>query len=99
MKFLCSSCGACCQAISCPYLSEDNRCTIYDTRPDICNVEKQWQIKGGENQHDQDAKLSYLIENTLACHRLIDLMGLSEDYKIDILDYVENNNGQIIKTT
>ena len=92
MKFLCSSCGACCQAISCPYLSEDNRCTIYDARPDICNVEKQWQIKGGD-------KLSYLIENTLACHRLIDLMGLSEDYKIDILDYVENNNGQIIKTT
>jgi Fe-S-cluster containining protein len=46
--FKCSQCGVCCKQAgkiglptkedgSCKFLSDDNQCTIYDTRPDICN--------------------------------------------------------------
>jgi len=79
------------------------KCSIYQTRPDECNVDTMWHKRGKPD------RLSYLIQNTLVCHRLIDYYGMSEDLKvpilgyledalradnkIDILDYVENTNG------
>lgn len=87
MKFLCSGCGACCKIFSCKWLTADMKCMVYASRPDICNVEKQAELKGVD-------KRSYFIQNTLVCHSLIDYYGMSEDYKIDILDYVESKNGK-----
>ncbi|MCI8645668.1 MAG: YkgJ family cysteine cluster protein [Firmicutes bacterium] len=56
--FICTKCGLCCRNIDkipklagfhigdgvCIYLSEDNLCNIYSTRPDICNVEKMYNL-------------------------------------------------------
>lgn len=56
--FICTKCGLCCRNIEkipgladfhagdgvCIYLSEDNLCAIYSNRPDICNVEKMFEI-------------------------------------------------------
>lgn len=39
-KFNCEGCGACCKVIKCNLLSSNDRCMIYETRPDVCNVEK-----------------------------------------------------------
>ena len=80
MKFLCSGCGACCKIISCRYLGADMKCTIYDTRPDICNVETMAKIRGVD-------RIPYFIQNTLVCHSLIDYYGMDESFKIDILEY------------
>ena len=88
MKFLCSGCGACCKAISCSYLTSEMRCSIYETRPDICDVQKMADIRGVD-------RMSWFIQNTLFCHSLIDYYGMSEDYKIDILDYVTNKNREV----
>lgn len=57
-KFNCSMCGECCRHIeNIPDLStynrgdgvcinlESNLCRIYENRPDICNVEKMYDIK------------------------------------------------------
>ncbi|MBO5265572.1 MAG: YkgJ family cysteine cluster protein [Ruminococcus sp.] len=58
MKFECKKCGKCCRSISrtgllkefenengeCIHLTDDNRCDIYDNRPDICNVEKMYEL-------------------------------------------------------
>jgi|10_taG_2_1085330.scaffolds.fasta_scaffold02032_2 hypothetical protein len=51
--FPCNQCGACCRAANpftgrgrCPELGEDNLCKIYETRPDICRVEKVWMKYG-----------------------------------------------------
>jgi len=51
----CTSCGACCKDVSwclpqwtledgkrCKYLLDNNLCSIYDTRPDICRMDKWW---------------------------------------------------------
>lgn len=87
MDFKCSGCGACCMIMGCRFLTPDMKCSIYPIRPDECNVDTMWHKRGKPD------RLSYLIQNTLVCHRLIDYYGMSEDYKIDILDYVENTNG------
>ena len=56
--FICTKCGLCCRNIDgipelddfhigngvCIHLSEDNLCYIYSTRPDICNVEKMFEL-------------------------------------------------------
>lgn len=56
--FECSKCGLCCQHIDmipelldydsgngkCKYLTADNLCAIYENRPDICNVDKMYDI-------------------------------------------------------
>ena len=82
MKFLCSGCGACCKVISCRYLTSDMKCSIYATRPDICNVETMAKIRGVD-------RIPYFIQNTLVCHSLIDYYGMDESFKIDILDYLK----------
>ena len=55
--FNCTQCGLCCKYVgkfpfmknyarldgSCKYLGENNLCSIYDKRPDICNVDKIYE--------------------------------------------------------
>ena len=57
MKFPCDNCVLCCKHIelikelekfdsgngSCKYLTEDNICSIYDQRPDACDVKKMYE--------------------------------------------------------
>jgi len=57
--FICTKCGFCCRNIGkipelskfhvgdgvCVYLSDENLCSIYATRPDICNVEKMYELR------------------------------------------------------
>jgi Fe-S-cluster containining protein len=54
MSFPCDQCGLCCKAASkiglptkedgsCIYL-EDNKCSIYNTRPDICNIDTLFEV-------------------------------------------------------
>lgn len=58
MVFECQKCGQCCKNIGktgllkdfenekgeCIHLTKDNLCSIYDQRPDICNVEKMYKL-------------------------------------------------------
>ena len=96
MNFLCSNCGACCRAAgkmngakyglpikedgSCANLI-GNLCSIYDTRPDICRVDKM------KNRGVLQTRKQYFIEVTKICHQLIDAEGLDESYKVVIKEY------------
>lgn len=56
MRFECIACGACCRRAGlipgfpeptdetgrCVHLMPDNRCSIYERRPLICNVDQVW---------------------------------------------------------
>lgn len=56
--FPCTKCGCCCKQVylskltayldkgdgSCKYLSNENTCSIYKNRPDICRVDHQYNI-------------------------------------------------------
>lgn len=57
--FNCWNCAACCKVCHlspelqhfdrgdgvCVNLTEDNRCAIYETRPDICNTRRQYEVR------------------------------------------------------
>ena len=97
MGFLCSQCGACCiiagksgfmpsrEDGACIHLLEDNSCGIYDTRPDICKVDKMFEIKSKEDP-ELTLKKHYKL-NTKACHDLIDILDIDKKYKIKLEDY------------
>jgi hypothetical protein len=90
INFLCSSCGACCKNVGnlplpstngiCNNLDlKTNKCKIYNTRPDICRVDKVY-----EHFKDKYTLKEWFIENTKACHTLIDQQELDKSFKIDI---------------
>jgi|TARA_R100000781_G_C4056942_1_gene119688 Fe-S-cluster containining protein len=100
MKFLCSGCGACCNHVGtlqkelpvdengrCLNLDENNQCKIYDTRPDVCRVNKMFEKNKGVVEGRVLTRLQYYMLNTLTCHRLIDMDGLDEKFKIPLGDY------------
>ena len=78
--FVCIKCGLCCRNIGeipeladfhtgdgvCIHLSEDNLCDIYSTRPDICNVEKMFELQYNEVM----SKVDYEKLNLEGCKAL-----------------------------
>ena len=42
----CEGCGACCRVRNCIHLTEDNRCAIWEDRPDICRSDKVAEALG-----------------------------------------------------
>lgn len=80
IKFDCKKCGQCCRKIwvtgllkefendkgECIHLTEDNLCDIYDSRPDVCNVEKMFELCF-KNTMTYD---EYLCENYKVCAKL-----------------------------
>ena len=98
--FLCSECGACCRIAgeqgfmpqrgdgACLYLTKDNLCEIYDTRPEICNVKTMYNKKIDEGKLSPEiTEIDYYRMSTAYCHEMIDLLNLDEKYKIDLADY------------
>ncbi len=58
--FDCEKCGACCRYHKCNYLTKDNKCEIYDKRPDRCRVDKMYEkIGGGMTKIDYYAKVKF----------------------------------------
>ena len=87
-EFLCSSCGACCMIAgktgylpdrgdgACSFLDEENKCSIYEDRPDVCRVDVMHKINNPEL-----SKKEYFIKSTKACHKIIDLLKINTKYK------------------
>lgn len=78
--FDCKKCGQCCRNIGktgllkefenekgeCIHLTENNLCDIYESRPDICNVEKMFELFFKDKMTYDE----YLTENYKACAKL-----------------------------
>ena len=93
--FPCTSCGLCCQNISlikelkdfdlgngaCKYYSSiDSKCNIYETRPNICKVEKMFDLE----YHKYFSKNEFYILNAKVCNELQKKYNLDKKYKIKI---------------
>lgn len=93
IKFLCTSCGACCRLAgklglmpsnkdgSCIHLGKDNKCKIYENRPDVCNVETMWKRSNVVN------KVDYFKFSNSLCNELIKNEGLDSRFLIDVARY------------
>ena len=103
-KFLCSQCGACCRTSmkergaekhglpikedgSCGHLV-GNLCSIYENRPEICNVQQTMErvVKEGKWKNNIDF-YKFVTKN---CHELIDEAGLDDKFKVNLKDYGNN---------
>ena len=97
MIFPCSTCGLCCQNISsvkelyhfdlgngvCQYLNnKDNSCQIYESRPDICRIDKMFEVKYKEYFTQEN----FYIENAKVCNDLQKKYNLDESYRLKIKD-------------
>jgi Fe-S-cluster containining protein len=93
--FPCSSCGICCQNISlvkelkdfdlgdgsCKhYNTIDLKCNIYETRPNICRVEKMFDIE----YFKYFSKNEFYILNAKVCNELQNKYEMDKKYKITI---------------
>lgn len=93
--FPCTGCGLCCQNIvdieelkafdlgngTCRYLNrQDNSCSVYDTRPDICKIETMFAIK----YHQFFTKSDFYIENAKVCNELQNKYNLDENFRVNI---------------
>lgn len=76
MKFNCDCCGICCRNIEhvpqlkeydngngkCIYLTDDNKCSIYNNRPEICNVDLIYKkVYSNMYTRDEFYKLNYEV--------------------------------------
>jgi len=102
MEFICSQCGACCKRAgkwggdkyglpikkdgSCGHL-KNNMCSIYDKRPDICNVKKL-----GQKIYQKKNLIDWYIYNSKLCNKMIKEDKLDKKYLIDITKYNINTN-------
>lgn len=59
----------------CEMLTEDNKCSVYEDRPLLCNVEKISDFLG------LDKKKFYKLNN-IACNELMDELGIDLYYRV-----------------
>ena len=95
--FPCTSCGLCCQNISnikdlkeydlgngtCKYLdSISNLCTIYENRPDICRVDKMFDLVYSSEFTQEE----FYIENAKVCNNLQEKYKMDKSFRVKIGD-------------
>lgn len=103
LKFQCSQCGACCRRAgksgfmedrgdgACIYLTEENMCSIYETRPELCNMEKMWVKRNLELDLEIRgiSKKDYFIENSEACNLMMKQDNMDTHFHINLDKYNE----------
>ena len=80
--FPCTGCGACCRSVrkseltsaldqgdgTCMYLDDEtNSCTIYESRPDICNIQRSYE----KAYKSSISWLDFVALNKMACNELL----------------------------
>jgi len=55
----------------------DNKCSVYENRPTLCNVEKMFDRK--HNTWDE-----FVLININACNQMMDEVGVDEEFRIKI---------------
>ncbi len=71
---------------SCEKLGDDGRCTIYETRPDICDVTKtynKFHLPKGRK------KVDVFIQENMICNDLIRKSNMDEKYLINLSEYLK----------
>lgn len=61
---------------SCSML-KDRKCTVYDHRPDLCNLATMAKLVGMDEQE-------YYRLNAMVCNLMIELEGMGEEWKVKL---------------
>ena len=96
MTFPCTKCGACCKMAAmmnlvptdgkgnCVHLTKDNECSIYDRRPEVCNVSRMFK------KHKKNGvipkklpKKDYYRHNAELCNSWMDELDIPKEKRIE----------------
>ena len=93
-SFPCTGCGLCCQNIGLiPQLKEfdlgngickflkNSQCEIYENRPDICNIEKMFDL---QYKNHFKSKTDFYIENAKVCNSLQEEKNLDLSFRVKV---------------
>jgi len=74
---------------ACTYLTEDNLCSIYETRPELCNMQKMWQKRNQELDLESRGinKKEYFKINSGVCNDMMKEECIDKKYLIDLKEY------------
>ena len=72
---------------TCEMLTEDGLCSVYDTRPDLCNIATMAKLKG-------IPLLTYYQQTSLTCNQLVNIAGLDPKYLV----YIEQSSKETSQT-
>ena len=72
---------------NCEMLTEDGLCSVYDTRPDLCNIATMAKLKG-------IPLLTYYQQTSLTCNQLVNIAGLDPKYLV----YIEQSSKETSQT-
>lgn len=90
--FPCTKCGACCLSIhqselyafllndegKCKHLTKEHQCSIYSTRPSLCNIEHSYEAHFKTNM----SKENFYKLNAKACNELQERLGIDERFRV-----------------
>ena len=93
-RFPCTACGLCCTkagsvdqlkifALSngtCQFLNEHNKCSIYETRPNLCRVDEMYSSQFSM----QYSKVDFYRLNAKICNELQEQNNLDPVFRIEI---------------
>lgn len=70
---------------ACEMLGDDNKCKVYDHRPDCCSMEKLYY---NHISKTGATKKSFYLENTKLCNEWIKEDGMDEKYLLSETPYL-----------
>ena len=98
MEFECSKCGACCRKAAesglvptkdghCIYLTPDNQCEIYTTRPTICNIAATYALRAADGLPMTQAE--YFALSATMCNVFMNSYQLDAKWRVDPSIYTD----------
>ena len=64
----------------CKYLTDDKKCAIYEERPDLCRIDKMYEVY----YKKYFSKKEFYIKNAQMCNFLQELHNIDKTYRINI---------------
>lgn len=73
---------------ACENLMADHSCKVYETRPDICHVDKTW----AKHHAESITLVQYQFETAQLCNSLIISADMEDKYLIDLKNIINGDS-------
>ena len=61
------------------------QCTIYDSRPDICRIDRMWEkVRAKEGEFKGISQGEFHVIQAHHCHRLQNDLGLGDEWRVKL---------------
>lgn len=71
---------------SCEMLNEDNKCSVYESRPLLCNIQEMFEKYKGQGPMPNDKK-EYYLQEAKSCNSMIKQSGYPDNFIVNETQY------------